>query len=129
MSAATTGAASGDSVAPADIVMPVKLKFAQILVCWSKVLAISGVQFRPCVVGGRGLRSSSGRACSSRVLTYAGGGGGGGGGISVFFGFPFLSFFLSFLSWDRPGGGRRSCRGPPADCERSRRTVNRKDCT
>ena len=71
MSAATTGAASGDSVAPADIVMPVKLKFAQILVCWSKVLAISGVQFRPCVVGGRGLRSSSGRACSSRVLTYA----------------------------------------------------------
>jgi len=35
-----------------------------------------------------------------------------------------LSFFLS--SWDRPGGGRGSFHGPPADCERSRWTVNRK---
>ena len=29
-----------------------------------------------------------------------------------------------FLFWERPGGGRGSCHGPPADCERSWRTVN-----
>jgi len=65
--------------------------------------------------------------------------------------FPFLSPFLlvgryfsfrsspcansvlliSFLplcvnSWERPGGGRRNCRGPSADCERSRQTANGK---
>jgi len=35
--------------------------------------------------------------------------------------------FLSFSSVrDRPGGGRGSCHGPPADCERSRRTANGK---
>jgi len=45
--------------------------------------------------------------------------------LSVFLSF-LLSFFLFLFSWDRPGGGRGSCREPLADCSRSQRTVNRK---
>jgi len=38
----------------------------------------------------------------------------------------FPSFLIFLLSWDRPGGGRGSCREPLADCSSSQRTVNRK---
>ena len=32
----------------------------------------------------------------------------------------FISFFLVVANfWERPGGGRGSCRWPPADCSRS----------
>jgi len=37
-----------------------------------------------------------------------------------------LVIFFSPLSRDRPGGGRGSYHGPPADWERSRWTVNKK---
>ena len=37
-----------------------------------------------------------------------------------------LSFSVSFLSWDRPGGGRGSCREPLADCSRAQRTAKGK---
>jgi len=37
-----------------------------------------------------------------------------------------LSFSLTFVSWDRPGGGRGSRREPLADCSRAQRTANGK---
>jgi len=45
--------------------------------------------------------------------------------------YGFSSFFsclcsFSYSSQDRPGGGRGSCHGLPADCERSGKTLNGK---
>jgi len=37
-----------------------------------------------------------------------------------------LFCFLKLRVWERPGGGRGSYHGPPADCSKSRRTVNGK---
>ena len=40
--------------------------------------------------------------------------------------FFILSFFSLRYFGDRLGGGRGGCRAPPADCERSRQTANKK---
>ena len=66
--------------------------------------------------GGEGHERGGGVRKKSVILFF----------LFLFFGpgasFPWVEMriacrYSDFYFWERPGGGRGSCRGPPADCE------------